>query len=192
MMKTAATVVMLAVSSVCFPTSQLLNGTSELNTFDPRAHPGQQNARAQEAYTRNRERNRLANVSLVPIRPQRETSGAGSFDKNATFGQRRAPKGKGKHRDMAAVSADGGFEMTWVPSSSKQTSIDDKIASGGDGDVRRKHNDRQKGVEIFGAGMEKGGEDPSIDLSESERKGRTQRRTGIRSGSKNTFRRMES
>ena len=49
---------------------------------------------------------------------------------------------------------------------------------------------RRKGVEVFGAGMEKGGEEPEVAMSEAERRGRTKRRQGMRSGSKNTFRRM--
>lgn len=46
-----------------------------------------------------------------------------------------------------------------------------------------------KGVERFGAGMEKGGGDRNArELSEQERSGRTRRRRGMRSGSKNAFR----
>ena len=45
-------------------------------------------------------------------------------------------------------------------------------------------------MEAFGAGMERGGEGPDVEMSEAERKGRTKRRQGMRSGSKNTFRRM--
>jgi hypothetical protein len=46
-----------------------------------------------------------------------------------------------------------------------------------------------KGVERFGAGMEKGGGDRSArELSEQERSGRKQRRRGMRSGSKNALR----
>lgn len=41
--------------------------------------------------------------------------------------------------------------------------------------------------------MEKGGEDPDLRvLSEQERSGRTQRRRGMRSGSKNAFRQMQA
>jgi ribosome biogenesis protein ENP2 len=176
---------MPVVRNISFFVALLLNGITELNKFDPRARPGQKNARAQEAYTRNRERNRLANINLVPMRPQTEFNGGDGFtDKLATFGQRRAPKLKG----MAKVVADHGFEMSWVPSSPKQTDIETVVPGGG---VQGKQKVKRKGVEVFGAGMEKGGEDPSIDLTESERKGRTQRRKGVRSGSKNTFRRLE-
>ena len=49
---------------------------------------------------------------------------------------------------------------------------------------------RRKGVEVFGAGMERGGEEPEVRMSEAERSGRTKRRQNLRSGSRNTFRRM--
>lgn len=124
------------------------------------------------------------------MRVQTGSSGAESFtDKNATFGQRRTPKVKAKTGGFTPVSADGGFEMSWVPSSSQQTGGEMFTSDGGD--IQRNRKERRKGMEVFGAGMEKG-EDPSIHLTESERKGRTQRRKGVRSGSKNTFRRLES
>ncbi len=50
-----------------------------------------------------------------------------------------------------------------------------------------------KGVEKFGAGMEKGGGDHSArGLSEQERSGRKQRRRGMRSGSKNALRQAQT
>ena len=90
-------------------------------------------------------------------------------------------------------SADGGVEMSFVPSRSGDDDYEDN-----DGDRPRPGKKggkggkeaRRKGVESFGAGMERGGGDPEIAMSEAERKGRTQRRKGMRSGSKNTFRRM--
>lgn len=113
------------------------------------------------------------------------------FNKNATFGQRRTassqPKGKGKMRDMDPIkfSEGGGMEVTFMPSGAVDADEDDGKVS-----KRNAKSQRRKGVEVFGAGMEKGGEDPEIVLSESERKGRAQRRKGMRSGSKNTFRQM--
>ena len=57
---------------------------------------------------------------------------------------------------------------------------------------KRALKDTRKGVERFGAGMEKGGEDPNLRvLSAQERSGRSQRRRGMRSGSKNAFRQMQ-
>ncbi|KAI0340390.1 hypothetical protein BDW22DRAFT_1398755 [Trametopsis cervina] len=131
---------------------------------------------------------RNPNVRLVPLKTQ-----SGGHDerhnKNATFGQRRSTpslaKGKGRasERDAIKFSADGGIEMTYVPSGA----VDDDVA---ESSSKSKMPQRRKGVEVFGAGMEKGGEDPDIVLSESDRQGRTHRRKGMRSGSKNTFRRM--
>lgn len=63
---------------------------------------------------------------------------------------------------------------------------------GGPRGQKRALKDVRKGVERFGAGMEKGGEDPNIRaLSEQERRGRSKPRRGMRSGSKNAFRQMQ-
>ena len=74
--------------------------------------------------------------------------------------------------------------MSWVPFSS----------SAG---VRRSNEDApdewrgktRKGTVTFGVGMERGGQVRHTEISENERKGRTQRRTGVRSGSRNALRR---
>jgi ribosome biogenesis protein ENP2 len=88
-------------------------------------------------------------------------------------------------------------EVSWVPSSRSTRS--DALAGGEDEEdlvgrlrgQKRTLKDARKGVERFGAGMEKGGEDPNMRaLSEQERSGRSQRRRGMRSGSKNAFRQM--
>ena len=135
-------------------------------------------------------------VRLVPLQAQERTrAGRAGADKNASFGQRRSQFGAGSKRSAASSSgaegarhtADGGMEVTFVPrTSSNGRDYDDgpvKEARGG-------KEARRKGVEVFGAGMEKGGEAPEVEMSEAERKGRTKRRQGMRSGSKNTFRRM--
>ncbi|KAG1815032.1 WD40-repeat-containing domain protein [Suillus subaureus] len=165
----------------------------ELNKFDPRARPGQKNERAHQAYTRTRQYNRQsnANVNFVPLVPHTETSTSASarktIDKTATFGQRRNAPARGSSHTTtprdAANGGKGGFEMSWIPSSTKDFSRD--RGSRKDGNVR-------KGVEVFGAGMERGGGDGerTVMLSESERTGRSQRRKGMRSGSKNVFRRL--
>jgi ribosome biogenesis protein ENP2 len=103
-------------------------------------------------------------------------------DKAATFGQRRnAPKGA-QTTTTTKVGKEGGFEMSWVPSSS---------SSGKDPALRGAgRKGARKGVEVFGAGMERGDEEKSPALNESERRGRTQRRKGMRSGSKNVFRQL--
>ena len=80
------------------------------------------------------------------------------------------------------------MEMAFVPRTSASANEYD------DGPVKERSGKakeaRSKGVEAFGAGMERGGEGPDVEMSEAERKGRTKRRQGMRSGSKNTFRRM--
>lgn len=153
---------------------------SELTKFDRRSRPGQQNVRAKEAYERTKQQNkqqfRKANVNMVPMRVQH---GAGGTDRTATFGQRRGSGSAGKRTVQNADGGAGEQEMSWVPSSSTQT---EKTSS------NRRHQDR-KGVERFGAGLEKGGES-AAEIAERDRQGRTHRRQGVRSGSKNVFRRM--
>jgi len=78
------------------------------------------------------------------------------------------------------------MEMSWVPSS-KAVDEDDRLVAGGQRPKRGKA--QRPGVESFGAGMEKG-PNLSKDVNESDRKGRTKRRQGVRSGSKNVFRRL--
>ncbi|KAG1759485.1 WD40-repeat-containing domain protein [Suillus occidentalis] len=161
----------------------------ELNKFDPRARPGQKNERAHQAYTRTRQRNRQsnANVNFVPLVPHTSTTNARKAgDKTATFGQRRNGPARGSsHTTTPHTTSKGGkegaFEMSWVPSSTKDPSRDRGS---------RKDGNTRKGVEQFGAGMERGGGDRTPVLSDSERTGRSQRRKGMRSGSKNVFRQL--
>ncbi|KAH9941186.1 WD40-repeat-containing domain protein [Epithele typhae] len=140
-------------------------------------------------------------VRLVPLRAQEGRAGGREADKNASFGQRRAQfsalgNGKGKGRashDEVHRTADGGMEVTFVPRTSSSTNeYDDEqpAAAWGQGKKGKAKEGKRKGVEEFGAGMERGGEDPDVEMSEADRKGRTRRRQGMRSGSKNTFRRM--
>ncbi|KAL0567663.1 Small ribosomal subunit biogenesis [Marasmius crinis-equi] len=147
----------------------------ELTKFDPRSRPGQKNVRVEEAYARTKQQNRKANVKLVPMRAQGGTSGD---SRDTSFGQRRANKGAGtskkKHDEDAAM------EFSYIPSASSKASDDSNAKTG---------NAKRKGVETFGVGMERGGEERA-EISESDRKGRTHRRQGMRSGSKNVFRRM--
>jgi ribosome biogenesis protein ENP2 len=163
-----------------------------LNVLDVRNHPAQKNERLQEAYTRQRERNRVASVKLVPLRaPTGSTKAQNAFDKNATFGQRRhAAEGMSMPEARSELSIthapEGGMEMSWVPSPSAGLGQDDSESQ----NRKRRDKERRKGVEKFGAGLEKGGEDQSVEMTESSRKGRTQRRKDIRSGSKAAFRRM--
>jgi ribosome biogenesis protein ENP2 len=170
--------------------------SSDLNAFDPRARPGQKNERVQEAYARKREQNRTSNVTFVPLRAQSDSTGnRRQSDKSATFGQRRSSDIKGQRNNSApqraegaSRSADAGIEMSWVPSESSRIEDDDKLVPGGSSSKKRQ--DRRKSGESFGAGMEKGTSERHGDMSNGDRKGRTERRKGVRSGSKNSFRRM--
>lgn len=80
------------------------------------------------------------------------------------------------------------MEISWVPSSSSMR--DDEDGDGKKSGRAGKDKTRRKGIESFGAGLERGMEEDA-NIADSERKGRTQRRQGIRSGSKNVFRRMD-
>ncbi|KAG2003319.1 WD repeat-containing protein, variant 2 [Coprinopsis cinerea AmutBmut pab1-1] len=159
----------------------------DLSNFDPRKRPGQKNARLAENI-QNRRQQRVPKVSLVPM--QAQSSGYKWEDKNATFGQRLAPRSsssgaKSKSKSREADHEDDAMEISWVPSASSK---DDD-----DGGQRKKAKEKKSapGVEQFGLGMEKGYvPDSSQEMSEAEKHGRTKRRHGVRSGSKNTFRRM--
>lgn len=116
-------------------------------------------------------------------------------DKNATFGQRRtsdSPLTKRKPTEFVSRTADGGVEMSWVPTAAstkhhaeEDARTDRLSAKGKKGSDKGK--ERRRGVESFGAGMEKGGEEPTSVSSAGDRSGRTERRKGIRSGSKNAI-----
>ncbi|KZT70459.1 hypothetical protein DAEQUDRAFT_750348 [Daedalea quercina L-15889] len=148
---------------------------------------------------RSQPRQRTPKVNLVPLHAQAPGAGR-STDKNASFGQRRsisstAGNGKGKARaDTVGAhhTGDGGMEISFMPKSSgtydSDEDMDGSHRATGKGGAKGKMEARRKGVETFGAGMERGGEEPGRELSESERRGRMHRRKGMRSGSKNTFR----
>ncbi|OSX63495.1 hypothetical protein POSPLADRAFT_1065723 [Postia placenta MAD-698-R-SB12] len=139
-------------------------------------------------------------VQFVPLQAKTDASGARLVGRNATFGQRRATLGdaKGKRRASAhdanvRHTADGGMEVSFIPSQTRydgEEMIGDDEAPAGTRNPKGKEKAKRKGVESFGAGMERGGEDAEKIMSESERKGRMQRRKGMRSGSKNTFRKL--
>ncbi|KAL4267834.1 WD repeat NOL10/ENP2 family protein [Pleurotus pulmonarius] len=139
---------------------------------------------------RHQRQRRVANVKMVPMQARASTASRG-VDKNATFGQRRSGPGtsrKTQHRAQGQDDAGGPMEMSWVPSSTAKIGDDDALVPGS---KPFKHGQRRKGVESFGAGLEKGGEEEhERQGGESERKGRVQRRKGVRSGSKNAFRRL--
>ncbi|KAF8662361.1 hypothetical protein AX16_001166 [Volvariella volvacea WC 439] len=162
-----------------------------------------------QAYKREQERTRQTNqrVRLVPVQA---STGAGSAynNKNASFGQRlggrsgsatTAASSRNKGKSIRGVSSrddnddEGGMEISWVPSAGASTNEDtakptksqlSKPSAAG-------KQPRIKNAETFGMGLERGGVvDTTGDLGEDERGGRKQRRRGVRSGSKNTFRRM--
>ncbi|KAJ7135990.1 hypothetical protein C8R44DRAFT_608792 [Mycena epipterygia] len=157
-----------------------------LNKFDPRARPGQKNARAQEAYSRTREQNRIANKGkFVPMRPASTgANGTRLGDRDATFGQRRGTTTSAR---SPASKTNEPMEVSWVPSASSAMDADADAVTG-----PRSKSKPRKGVEAFGAGMEKGYGWEDTEVAEQDRKGRTQRRKGVRSGSKNVFRRMDA
>ncbi|EKM57040.1 uncharacterized protein PHACADRAFT_254564 [Phanerochaete carnosa HHB-10118-sp] len=162
------------------------DAAGELWTDDIRARAA---ARQSAAKPRKVPVNRNPNVRLVPMRAQADGAG-GRLGRNTTFGQRRSTaslKGKGKLPDFEGVefSADGGVEMTYIPSASAAADEDEDRGGRAAG-----KKPKRKGIETFGAGLEKGGEERAVAMSEAERRGRTQRRKGMRSGSKNTFRRL--
>ncbi|KAF9529978.1 NUC153 and WD40 repeat-containing nucleolar rRNA processing-related protein [Crepidotus variabilis] len=129
---------------------------------------------------------RTPRVAMVPMRPRTGGPLGHSSDSNTTFGQRRAPShgklGSMKKTNRPLDKDSTPMEISWVPSGENQSN--EEILQS------RKSRDapRRKGVERFGAGLEKG--DQVLEAAEPERHGRERRRQGIRSGSKNTFRRL--
>jgi ribosome biogenesis protein ENP2 len=150
-------------------------------------------------------------MRLVPLQARQSSTRVGNKSNNgdgdASFGRRRNASAsvRGRQKETASRAdgdeqhvfrkSDGSVEVSWVPPTPKFRSADaaeeDDLVLGGSGRRPRRQGDEvlRKGVERFGAGMEKGGEDPNMRvLSEQERSGRKQRRRGMRSGSKNAFR----
>lgn len=128
---------------------------------------------------------------LVSARAEPESQRGSSTRRNdpsASFGQRRKdiikPKPTQSQQDeIVARNTDGGMTISWIPESKGKKSDEgdthkSKIAVG------RKKN----GIEYLGSGLERGA--GNVELPEMERKGRTSRRQGIRSGSKNAFRKL--
>jgi ribosome biogenesis protein ENP2 len=135
----------------------------------------QQNSRASS-------KRALPDVRLVPLQAH-GPEGQNVKDKDATFGQRRrvvsnSTRASTSTPDRVSRTADGVTEMSWIPSSKRKSNT----AMGEAKDAKK----RNQGIESFGLGMERGDHPvPSIPMS-----GRTQRRKGMRSGSKNAFRKI--
>ncbi len=100
-------------------------------------------------------------------------------NENASFGERQQSK------DKVRLVSGGGMEFSFIPTSSGSL-FDDGHTSVSTKKQRRKKVD--KNIHEFGAGMEKGRR--RTELEGEARSGRTKRRTNIRSGSKNTFRKL--
>ncbi|KAI9459171.1 WD40-repeat-containing domain protein [Lactarius psammicola] len=143
-----------------------------------------------------------ANMRLIPLQAQPpSTASDRAASRDASFGHRRSASAR--HRPMETESrpdgehvfrkSDGSVGVSWVPAPRSKSDAragkddEDDLLVGRGGKSRKPA--LPKGVERFGAGMEKGGGDRSAqELSEQERGGRKQRRRGMRSGSKNAFR----
>ena len=148
------------------------------------------------AFARNGAHNqfRSAQPKMVAMSVDQLSKGTRS-DKDVSFGERRKNKerrdftsadGKGKGRGAGIkMHSEGGMEMSWVPGESGSRSKDNSRR-----DAEGRKNLKRKGVEQFGLGMERGGGPEMYQGEESERNGRTHRRKGVRSGSRNVFRRM--
>lgn len=122
---------------------------------------------------------------------------------STSFGQRlhsskskSSPRSDPRLDNILAVrrSGDGGMEMSFVPTgSSKQpgkdgSAPDDTLDDFDSGAAEQKAKKRDKKVERFGHGLQKGLEDEEDDMEGEGRSGRTKRRHPGRSASKNVFR----
>lgn len=134
---------------------------------------------------------------MVSIRPQTIGSNNNTQrpgDKDATFGQRRTPRSASFTNTTRKSSSrvhedDDAMEISWVPASSS-SATGGKDNDDGQNKSKSVKVKLRKGVETFGAGLERGVEERMEFSNDSERKGRSHRRKGVRSGSKNTFRRL--
>jgi ribosome biogenesis protein ENP2 len=134
------------------------------------------------------------------VKAHGDASRSSGPDRNASFGQRRGAQAPAHLKSRAPshaarATADGGVEISWVPSAGDATryAVEDALEDKRAVEAKQKRKaastklEKRKGVESFGSGMERGGQDPAKEVAESERRGRTERRKGMRSGSKNTI-----
>ncbi|KAG8905495.1 hypothetical protein FRB99_008840 [Tulasnella sp. 403] len=113
------------------------------------------------------------------------------FDKdnrNASFGERKAAGGSkasssSLSEDRSADAFAKGLVISWTPGKDDGKADGDRDRDRGKPDKTK----RRKGIQEFGAGLEKGEED-NEDLSGTQRNGRTQKRRDVRTASKNAFR----
>jgi ribosome biogenesis protein ENP2 len=140
-----------------------------------------------------------SNLRLVPLHAH--SASKSQLESDSSFGRRRSASSKRKplveaSDEHVVHKADGTVEMSWVPTSRAKDRTSSDVMEDGDGDQRKrekmktKRREARDGIERFGMGMSRGGEEStrSQTLNEEERSGRKTRRKGMRSGSKNTFR----
>jgi ribosome biogenesis protein ENP2 len=77
------------------------------------------------------------------------------------------------------------MEMSWTPSSARGEGEDEGLHV-----LTRKGKKTRRDKTSLGIGLLEKGVEKKVEMSEQERKGRTERRKGVRSGSKNVFRRL--
>ena len=162
---------------------------ADLRQYDPRnfapsERPSQGNSLARIG-SKQRERPKLVSGAADDDRPR----------PSSTFGQRlsssqRASSSKGKDAKPEGVlsmrkQADGGMEMSFIPSGPAGDHEDGRDFDGDESQVREP---RRRKPETFGAGLEKGGDEPENDVEGEAKMGRTKRRHPGRSASKNVFR----
>ncbi|KAF8526518.1 hypothetical protein BU17DRAFT_74093 [Hysterangium stoloniferum] len=156
----------------------------DLDQFNPRARQASTSKRTPLSSNRDASGRQPRLVSLQAL-TEAGTAFNARADKNMSFDERRkfAPSSKAKR--PIDQDGDGAMEMSWIPST---TAGDDDYS--GDENTKSRKPKKVKGVETFGAGMEKGRKPAELEGDEASRSGRTKRRSGVRSGSRNVFRRL--
>jgi ribosome biogenesis protein ENP2 len=101
-----------------------------------------------------------------------------------SFGQRRRDNGtfEGLATNGWGDSGDVGGEISWIPKSGGDDAAEE-------GHSRKARKGKKGGMFKLERGEEVEKEERYANMKENDRKGRSRRRTGVRSGSKNAFRR---
>ncbi|KAG9104002.1 hypothetical protein FRC06_006266 [Ceratobasidium sp. 370] len=157
----------------------------DLNLYNPRARLPNSDSRIQiQTKSKNSTPHQSAHRPMKPSSTPRLTTSRTRPSSSRTAEKSERGLGSGAHVN---VLSDGGFEMSFVPSGRADSGEEER------GNARKSQKGGAGGsggkVERFGAGMERGGRGKEEDVKETERNGRIKRRTGVRSGSKNAFRR---
>jgi len=100
----------------------------------------------------------------------------------ATFGERRSsrPSSSGQRRQRKDSYIEGPQNISWTPAAGSDQSKDNVQG--------KKRRNTRNNVASFGASFDRG--DARPEVADADRRGRTHRRTGVRSGSRNVFRRL--